>query len=458
MKRKADIYFVLYLTAIISFFVVENQVKEYKNTTNKLINRLAFREKLVTVQNASARVNRDTVIAELSLLGDFSPSSFSGSVAFVRKIDSVEVRTVLLERAGTDRSRFLVRIPHAKKVFGEKDTFFLVARLAVRPLITEQVRARWKKDLDVKTAVELEKRVASAGVQELTETIQETFNIVLNDVKVMPDLPFILSAPSSSINVLQGLEWSAQFSISGVPSPNDYEIEVLKGEKEYNVRITKDVVKVIIEGVARGSGEVKLRARNKINGKVSEVSVPVNIRTPRYVVQNPVRAFVGDTYTFDGRLESIAEENMRVSVHGAVEKEQQGAVLQDLPLRQPGTMTFSVAINDRKVPPLDLTVTVEEPPPPEIKYVSYKEHTVTVEVHSYGKINGAPNAGRISSFISGARNATKVNERVVGFTMVTVFELSLKAPREGNRVRLELKAKDQRQKESRTFVQEFQFE
>jgi len=39
MKRKADIYFVLYLTAIVSFFVVENQVKEYKQSTNKLINR-----------------------------------------------------------------------------------------------------------------------------------------------------------------------------------------------------------------------------------------------------------------------------------------------------------------------------------------------------------------------------------------------------------------------------------
>ena len=456
MKRKADIYFVLYLTAIVSFFVVENQVKEYKRTTNKLINRLAFREKLVTVQNASAGVNKDTVIAELALSGDFNPEDFKGDISFKRKNDSVTVKKVPLEKSNGERARFLARIPDAKKVFGEKDTFFLVASLTVKPLITENVRQKWKKDLDAKTASELEKRVSSVGAQEIVETIQETFNVVLNDVKVMPDLPFILSTQSATLNVLQGLDWTTQLSISGVPSPRDYDIDVLQGRTQFGISVQKELVKVILTGSANGAGSVKLRATNRLNGKVSEAAFAINIRTPRFVVQNSPRGFVGDTYTFDGRLESISEDMMRISVSGLYTAQKDGAVLQDIPMTQPGQLVFSIFVNDRKIDALEFRVMVTDPPSPEIKYISYRNKIVTLEVVSYGKVNGQPNSGRISTFLSGARNATKVNERIVNFTTITTFEVAVQMPREGDRIRLELKAKDSRQKESKTFIQEFQ--
>ena len=454
MKRRADIYFVLYLTAIISFFVVENQVKEYKRETNKLINRLAFREKLVTIQNASARVSKDTVIAELSLNGDFDKKQFRGTVSFRRKIDSAEVKKIRLENSGDEDMRYIAKVPNAKKTFGEKDTLFLVASMTLKPIVTENVRRKWRAALDTKTSAELEKRITAAGLQELNETIQETFNIVLNDEKTMPDLPFILSVPSSSINVLSGMEWQSQLAISGVPSPNDYDIEILKGKEEYSLIVKKELVQVLLSGRAKGSGEIKLRAKNHINGKISEASFAINIRTPRFIMQNSAKAFTGDLYTFDGRLEAIPETYMKVSVSGIYNKEQEGGVIQDIPLTQPGQLIFSVFVNDRKVESRDFHVTVVEPPPPDIKYISLKNNVVTLEIQSYGKVNGQPNSGRISMFISGARDARKVGERVVGFTTITTIELPLQPPREGNRIHVELRARDLKQKESKTFVQD----
>jgi hypothetical protein len=256
--------------------------------------------------------------------------------------------------------------------------------------------------------------------------------------------------------VLQGLEFTTQVSISGVPSPKDYDIEIVKGGTPYRLNIQKELVRVILSGTATEPGEIVLRAHNHLTGKTSDLSLRVNLRTPRFMTQNSTRGYVGDTYTFDGRLESIAEDLMKVSVSGVTERQCSGAVMENVPLPHAGQLVFSVYINDKKVSSLDYRVTVIEPPAPELKYIAYRNLVATIEIHSYGKVNGQPNTGRISNFISGARNATKIGERVLGSTTVTTYELRLQPPREGNRIHLELKAKDARQRESAVFIQEFQ--
>ena len=399
MKRKGvEVYFVIYLETIISFFAIEGEVKNYKERQKDIIEVISREkiEQLVNIDRVEPVNDIDSLTLNVKLIGYYNPETLEGVVRFdpVLLDDSVVYEShtfpLILMTSG-NVGWYSARIP--KAVFGEFGAipYNVTAEIKVSPAFNEKVRQRWLADYKDEKVV-----------KKLIETIDRVGHISL--VKSLPNAivpsgggnlsPFTLQSAKAQYSALVGLDWEVQIFVGGVNSRDDFHIEIVEGAAlVQNETITVPEMK--ISGQAKNNGRIVVIGTRASDNEQDTVAFDIKVRPPIWVKTPTSReVYVGEQYTFDGSLLDIPSENMQVKITGTGVNDQErlvpGARAMMPTFEKEGELLFQVMVNSVEIPGMNHAVIIKTPPPPEIKLLSREpsgSNNLIFELITYGQIN-----------------------------------------------------------------------
>jgi len=399
MKRKGvEVYFVIYLATIISFFAIEGEVRNYKDRQKDIIDVISREkiEQLVNIGRVEPVNDTDSLTLNVKLVGYYNPETLEGVVRFdpLQTDDSLVYlsHTFPLTLMNSDNlGWYSARIP--KAVFGEFGAipYNVTAEIEVSPAFNEKVRHQWLADYKDEKVV-----------NKLIETIDRVGHISL--VKSLPNAivpsgggnlsPFTLQSAKTQYSALAGLGWEVQIFVGGVNSKDDFHVEIVEGANlVQNENIAVPEMK--ISGQARKNGRITLIGTRASDHEQDTVAFDIQVRPPIWVRTPTVReVYIGEQYTFDGSLLDIPSESMQVKVMGSgiVEPERliPGARAMMSTFEIEGDLLFQVLVNGVEIPGMTHSVIIKTPPPPDIKLLSREpanSNNLVFELVTYGNIN-----------------------------------------------------------------------
>ncbi len=394
---RVEIYFVIYLATIISFFSVEGEVKEYKDKVEKTILAIAKDkvEQLVNIGQIAPYHEKETLTLNLQLNGFFDKNSLKGKLLFKKTnenglVEGAKVFEYKLSPLNQEEGDkwFTVTIP--KKDF-EKElnvAYQVTADLSVKPQFNEELHEKWMHAYKDEAIV---KKLISAIKQVGRIPLSKTFPNKIVPIGVGAASPFTMQTPKDSYSVLQGLNWEVPIYIGGVKENSDFRISVIQGSELVTDKIVR-TPETIIKGVGLKSGHIKIVGTRNNDDEKTSVEFGLNVRPPVWTIAPTVKQiYFGEAYTFDGSLRGIPIEDISVEVSGnAVENKRVNSaqVLFDN-FDKEGTVEFQVYVAGNKINSMSHQIQVLKPPPPEIEFLSRDagSNNVYFKITTFGKSN-----------------------------------------------------------------------
>ncbi len=401
MKKGVEVYFVIYLATIISFFALEGEVKNYKKRQNNILLEIA-REKiqqLVNIERVEPLNERHTLTLNVKLTGFYKRSSLVGTVRFtpVTSTDADEVGEpeeleFSLKPLQDDNMAdwYYSEIP--KEVFGRSgnNPFNVTAEISVTPEFNQQVRQRWFEAYkDEKIVNKLITAIGQVGQIHLSKTLPNA---------IVPSgggnsSPFTMQTPKEVYSVLEGLMWEVHIFIGGVKDKTDFLFDIVEGSESVAQEIISTPETKLI-GIGQKDQHIKIVGTRISDDEKATVEFDVQVRPPIWVRTPTTRQiYIGEHYTFDGRLLDIPSDNMQIKVSSTaleVDRLIPGAQAAVGPFEEVGDLTFQVLVNGIEIRNMVHTVEVKTPPKPEIKLVDREpklSNNLIFEIITFGKIN-----------------------------------------------------------------------
>jgi len=399
MKKKGvEVYFVIYLATIISFFAIEGEVKNYKKRQKDIVEVISREkiEQLVNIDRVEPVNDTDSLTLNVKLVGYFDAHSLEGVINFDPvgndSANQYESHAFPLSiSTSSSEGWFTARIP--KAVFGDYGAipYNVTAEVKVSPAFSEEVRHRWLADYKDEKVV-----------NKLIESIDRVGQISL--VKSLPNAivpsgggnlsPFTLQTAKSEYSALVGLGWEVQVFVGGVNTRDDFHIEITEGASLVQNE-TVNVPEMEISGQATKSGRITLVGTRSSDNEQDTVAFDIQVRPPIWVRTPTTReVYIGEQYTFDGSLLDIPSEIMQVKVTGTGIAEPErlipGARAMMSTFENEGNLFFQVLVNGVEIPEMNHAVIIKTPPPPEIKLLSREpsgSNNLIFELITYGQIN-----------------------------------------------------------------------
>lgn len=402
-KKGVEVYFVIYLATIISFFALEGEVKHYKQRQNDIILEIA-REKiqqLVNIDRVEPFNQPDSLTLNVKLSGYYERQTLDGFVQFEPVPDVVNEYTDLEEQdlvfplkihSGQETDGwYTANIP--KIVFGENGIlpYNVTAEISVSPEFNEAVRYKW-----------LEAYKDEKIVNKLISVIDQVGKITFS--KSLPNAivpmgggnlsPFTMQVPKKIYSCLEGLTWEVPIFVGGVKEKGDFQVEISQGAS----LVSEEKIgapEMRIGGLAKEDGKVVILGNRLSDSEKDTVEFEIRVRPPIWVkTPTTKQVYLGETYTFDGSLLDIPPDNMQIKVSGKSLPMDirlvPGARVPVGPFDDEGNVWFQVMVNGIEIEGMQHTVKIVKPPKPEIKLIDREpklSNNLIFEIVTFGKIN-----------------------------------------------------------------------
>lgn len=262
MKRKVEIYFVIYLSALISILAIEGELRRYKDNQKNILDKIA-EEKAYSIVRVNSTDNSDgqTVNLKLDIHGDFKFTDDEKSVFFIN--DENDTTTAII-KAENDNGLFSIEIP--KKTFKQNNTpHDVILNFDIIPGITNKTREIWASDYgDPLIADKLIGLINSKGKISIKKKIALSITPKIGEVA-----KFVLNG-TDRISVIYGVPWSHEIFPGGINSENGYEIDVSRSDENADNEI---------ERKKEGIRKISLSGRSTKNEKITVLGVRNNDKT-----------------------------------------------------------------------------------------------------------------------------------------------------------------------------------
>jgi len=392
---RIEVYFIIYVSTIVSFFAIEGEVRQYKRNQKKILFEVSKEkiENLVQIEKTRNIWSKDSLRLEVDLGGAYQKNSFSGTVKLY-PTDSLEgkplpVLSYPLQPASPDLEdkTFFAAIP--RKDFGEnREVPYLVeANIKVKPdpgLVKEELEKAYKDHRIVKKIMD-----AMSSVGEIVQS--KRFQNPIDPSGGTIAAPFTLTVDRPVVNIVEGLPWEVRVIVGGVAEPTDLQIRPVQGGK-YIKRLEVNTPVTLVGGRGIKNAHIRLEGLRKTDDEKAYVEFDLQVRAPLWV-QPPKEkeAYVGDPYTFEGALRDIPSSDTKIRVTGTAVEPQTvpGTTVFFETLKKPGVINFQVLVDNREVKGMTHTVKVIPPPPPKISTnpISRDGNFLVFEITIYGKNN-----------------------------------------------------------------------
>lgn len=406
MKKRADIYFLIYLATLMSLFAIEAELGDYQEHQKDILFQVANEriEDLVEVVpdygNSLEILSPDEgeiYQLNMEISGDYVQGSLKGKARFTLLDSTLNINPIevpLEELGGIGDGKKYYSILTDLSIFGDHDTsrFKIGLELTGDLEITDETFNHWVASYGSEEVAEVIKHnIESKGSFRITKYLDAL--VVPSDGGQIPIPEFGISlADESGLKTITDIPWKTKIFVQGVSSPDEYTMNIIKGNKlitdekydGHQITLTgkTNVKSVIIFSVTR----------TEFGTETLTKSIPIDVFPAAWESKSlPDEIYLGDQVYFDGRVKGIesAETGLKISsslIAGGSKTTSAADFLG--PYSSPGTVTIEAMYGEYVISGLKQTITVKPPPPPKIENLGLYKGTPNqfyCRVTVYGK-------------------------------------------------------------------------
>ena len=407
MKPKIEVYFVIYLASIVSFFAVESEVKRYKRDQDNILLQ-ASQDQINSIIEINESSSWDSEYTKFKLDvfidGDYKRDNFNAIASFKFPEEDAQsdgstivYRIDTLKLVNEEQNKYSLELE--TEVFGSYRNVEGEIELEVKfvPAFSQEKMDYWAKlfgneKIARKIKRILDRKVLEKGSFSITKGIKKKFKPGGEGIVTRFDLTF----DRREWPVLTDIPWRIPLTVGGVFSENDFVLDIRTGMSMID-RIEKDHPRSYIYGTGRSSGHIEVTGARE-DGQTDEARIQLNVYEPQYEVPSIVNEFyIDEDFPFDGRIKEVDSDKISVVVNSSLINGGQLSFNQPNftigPFEREGTVNVEIYVDGNQVSSLNRLYKVKRPGPPQISYERRIGDRLQFRIATYGKLNeldGAP--------------------------------------------------------------------
>ncbi len=432
-QARVEVYFIIYIATIVSFFAIEGEVKHFKDNQKKILLEVSKDkiQNLVRIRNATDIHGKDTINLKVSLDGAFSKDSFEGTV-HLNPIDAPEELglkelsySLSPRNQDPDNKTFIAIIPKSDFDLKAEILYRMSADIKVMP-DEALVEKELEKSYTDKTIVH---KIMDAMTDVGEISLEKKFQNTLDPAGGAIQAPFNITVDRPKVSIVEGLPWEVRVIIGGIADADDLELSAIRGANLVG-NLDAGTPVSVVTGRGRKDGKIVLRGTRLSDEETSDVEFQLQVRPPVWQKAPSINeAYVGDPFIFEGALRDIPSSETSIRVGGTAVRGgiMPGTVAQLPELSEEGSITFQVLVDGREVKGMNHSVTVVKPPPPKVSInpVGRDGNYLTFEITTYGKNNSIRRFRKKGGIGS---NRQMGEPQVLGSRKVYRWEVELEEP------------------------------
>ncbi len=462
--KKVEVYFLINLGAILSLFAIEGELSIYMQRQDDILKNVAQDklQKLVEVSNVESNYDDPNYYRMIfDLDGQYEKGSIEFSPSFTTPIVEVgeggvaideeyewELDSVEIEPYTEDgvNNRYVAKVRLASIEENYLNQPFNVD-LGIRfiPNIDSVTYNQWSDAFgDYKVTDKLLKIINSEVSREGSFSISRSFDTPVTLIYMDgQQSEFFVLFDKEKYTVLKGLAWEIPFSVGGVNSDADYDLEISSG---------KDLVKELLPGLPRAfvkgngniDGTVEILGLRKRDKKSSITSTRIVAVDPQYSSPSEDKEiFIGEKYVFDSRIKDVDRDRISVKISGsAVNTKTFNSYEAKFTPKSRGKVSFKTYVDGNSVKGLNHEVKVRKIPPPKLdfKRMGKGSNNMLLTVTTYGNKNGKKAVVPLSG-IYGKLDEEQPEKRI-GNRRVIKYSFEMDEPQFGETTEIRIKVVD----------------
>lgn len=442
--KKVEIYFVIYLSAIVSFFALEGELRTKKQQQDKTLLQVAS-YKLRDLINISfsdlSDYENDKIDLKFKIKGDFDKESFKSDIVFKRKSkdekDSIQVLKFPLKLDDTkDWYYYQATTDDFGNLFDK--TFDVGLKVKFNPHISDKTYLSWIEDFGgTLPAKKLLKHIRDEKEITINKNLNFKFSPTGQGERLNPSIFFT----DQEIILLDGLASKIPLIINNIPPKRlkYFKLNITEG-KSFVKKIDKNVpeTKLTMLGSESMSGRILTIVGTQTNtGKTTTAKIKVKVIKPRFEKFNETEIYVNDEYIFEGRIVDISSQDISMKISGDfLNKKVDGNFFQFPKLTKPGKINIQMYVYNQKIS-LKYSVNVVPPPPPSINLISRDGNNLYFEFYAFG------NGNEISfRALGGIAGSTEMRVDKAGHKTIYKYRIIIQRPQKPPMQRLKFRLKD----------------
>ncbi len=394
-QARVEVYFIIYIATIVSFFAIEGEVKHFKDSQKKILLEVSKDkiQNLVTIRNATDLHSKDSISLKVQLDGAFQKNSFVGTV-HLNPIDAPEELNLeelsyalAAKNDDPDNKTFVAHIPKSDFDLKSEVLYRMSADISVKPdekLVEQELSKAYSEKIIVQKIMDA---MTDVGKISLEKQFQNTLDPSGGAIQA----PFTITVDRPKVSIVEGLPWEVRVIIGGIADIDDLELKALKGSDLVG-KLEAGIPVAVVTGRGRKDGRITLRGTRLSDEIAVDVDFELQVRPPVWVKKpSETEAYVGDPILFEGALRDIPSSETSIRVGGTVVRGgiMPGTLAQLPNLTEEGNVTFQVLVDGREVKGMTHSVSVIKPPAPKVSTnpVGRDGNFLTFEIITYGKNN-----------------------------------------------------------------------
>ena len=462
--KKVEVYFLINLGAILSLFAIEGELSIYMQRQDDILKNVAQDKLQTLVEISNVESNYDDP-DYYRLLFDVDGQYEKGSIEFTPsfttpiievsneevtideeydwELDSVAIESYL-EGGKNNRYMAKVRLSSVQENYLNQP-FNVDLGVKFIPDIDSVTYNKWSDAFgDYKVTDKLLKIINSEVSREGSFAINRSFDTPVTLIYMDgQQSEFFVLFDKEKYTVLKGLSWEIPFSVGGVNSDADFDLEISSG---------KDLVKDLLPGLPRAfvrgkgnfDGTVEILGLRKRDKKISITSAKIVAVDPQYSSPSEDKEiYIGEKYTFDSRVKDVDRDQISVKISGsAVNTKTFNSFEAKFTPRSKGKILFETYVDGNAVKGLNHEVKVRKVPPPKLdfKRMGKGSNNMLLTVTTYGNKNGKKAVVPLSG-IYGKLDEEQPEKRV-GNRRVVKYSFEMDEPQFGETTEIRIKVVD----------------
>jgi len=394
-QARVEVYFIIYIATIVSFFAIEGEVKHFKDNQKKILLEVSKDkiQNLVTIRNATDIHSKDTINLKVQLAGAFQKDSFEGTI-HLNPIDPPEgselqelTYSLSPKNQDPENKTFIAVIPKSDFDLKAEILYRMSADISVKPdeqLVEKELEKAYTDKIIVRKIMD-----AMTDVGEIS--LEKRFQNTLDPAGGAIQAPFTITVDRPKVSIVEGLPWEIRVIIGGIVDEDDLELTAIKGGNLVG-NLEAGIPVSVVTGRGRKDGQITLRGTRLSDEETTDVDFQLQVRPPLWQKAPTItEAYVGDPLIFEGALRDIPSSETSIRVGGTAVRGgiMPGTVAQLPELAEEGTVSFQMLVDGRDVKGMNHSIKVIKPPPPKISInpVGRDGNFLTFEITTYGKNN-----------------------------------------------------------------------
>ena len=468
--KKVEVYFLINLGAILSLFAIEGELSIYMQRQDDILKNVA-KDKLQTlVEISNVESNYDDPDF-FRLFFDVSGQYEKGSVEFVPsfvtsilevegeevkvdeeyewELDSVSVEPFTDEGSDT-RYVAKVRLSSVEESYLNQP-YNVELGVKFTPDIDEGTYDKWSDAFgDYKVTDKLLKIIDSEVSREGNFSISRSFDTPITLIYMDgQQSEFFVLFDKEKYTVLKGLNWEIPFSVGGVNSDADFNLELASG-KDLVGELVSGLPRAFVRGKGAADGMIEIVGYRKRDKKSSISSTKIVAVDPRYSSPTEDKEiYIGENYVFDSRVKDVDRDRISVKISGsAVNAKTFNSYEAKFKPKSRGQVKFQTFVDGNAVKGLSHEVKVRKTPPPKLdfKRLGKGSNNMMLTVTTYGNKNGKKAVVPLSG-VYGKLDEEEPEKRI-GNRRVIKYSFEIDEPQFGDVTEVRIKVVDKYKKES----------